>query len=138
MKYFRLWIRISLGVLIDMVSKYFFYNVKYLEDISLIRPTLNTGISWSLPVPFTIIIAISIVGIVGFIYLYTKQKLGYIATILLIWGTIGNLIDRIIYWWVRDFINIGIFNFPIFNFADILLSIWAWVWILQLILEKKK
>jgi signal peptidase II len=56
----------------------------------------------------------------------------------LIAGTAGNLIDRFIYWGVRDFINIGLFNFPIFNFADIMLSIWVVIRIMRVMLEKKK
>jgi signal peptidase II len=56
----------------------------------------------------------------------------------LIGGTIWNLIDRIVYGGVRDFINIQIFNFPIFNFADIMLSIGVCIRILSVMLEKKK
>jgi signal peptidase II len=42
---------------------------------------------------------------------------------MLLAGTLGNLIDRLFYGGVRDFINIQLFNFPIFNIADILLTI---------------
>lgn len=134
----KLILRTTIGIAIDLITKYLFYNVRYLENTSMIRPTLNTGISRSLPVPFILIVGISIIGIVGFARLYSKNKLGRIVTALLIWGTIGNLVDRLIYGGVRDFINIGWFNFPIFNIADIMLSIWVWLWILQLILEKKE
>ena len=38
----------------------------------------------------------------------------------LIWaGGVGNLLDRVIYGWVIDFIRLELFAFPIFNFADI-------------------
>lgn len=134
----KLILRSTIGIAIDLITKYLFYNVRYLENTSMIRPTLNTGISRSLPVPFILIVGISIIGIAGFARLYSKNKLGRTVTALLIWGTIGNLVDRLIYGGVRDFINIGWFNFPIFNIADIMLSIWVWLWILQLILEKKE
>lgn len=40
---------------------------------------------------------------------------------LLLGGVLGNLIDRIIYGYVIDYISLNIFgyHFPIFNFADI-------------------
>jgi lipoprotein signal peptidase len=44
----------------------------------------------------------------------------------------------VILWGVRDFININILNFPIFNFADIMLCLGVWIRILVVILEKKK
>jgi signal peptidase II len=56
----------------------------------------------------------------------------------LIAGTMGNFIDRIFYGGVRDFINIWILNFPIFNFADIMLNIWVIIRILIVMLEKRK
>jgi len=123
---------------IDLLSKYVFYNMKYLEHFSLFTPVFNEGISRSLPVPLIIIILISIGGIAVFIRLFKDKKINRIIAALLIAGTIGNLIDRIIYGGVRDFIDIGLFNFPIFNFADIMLSVGVFIRILQVILEKKK
>jgi signal peptidase II len=40
-------------------------------------------------------------------------------------GAIGNLIDRIRFQYVVDFIYIRLINFPIFNFADICVSVSA-------------
>ena len=138
MKHLKLRSWISILVIIDMISKYFFYNMNYLNHSSRIVPVLNTGISRSLPVPFIIIIVISVVGIAAFIRLFITKKINRIITALLIGGTIWNLIDRIVYGGVRDFINIQIFNFPIFNFADIMLSIGVCIRILSVMLEKKK
>ena len=46
----------------------------------------------------------------------------------LVWaGGVGNLIDRILYGSVIDFIRLEIFTFPIFNFADICVTVGA-VW----------
>lgn len=123
---------------IDLISKFFFYNIKYLEHTQMITPALNTGISWSLPVPFFIIIGISILGIGAIIRLYKKNTIWIRITGLLLAWTMGNLIDRIIYGGVRDFIDINLFNFPIFNFADIMLCLWVGIRIIKIILEKKK
>jgi len=80
----KLLLRTTIGIAIDLITKQLFYNVRYLENTDIIRPTLNTGISRSLPVPFLLIVGISIVGIAGFSRLYSKKKLGRIVTALLI------------------------------------------------------
>ncbi|MCX6824566.1 MAG: signal peptidase II [candidate division SR1 bacterium] len=138
MKHLKLRIGVIILTGLDLLSKYVFYNVKYLNETTVILPALNKGISRSLPVPFFIIIGISILGIVAFIRLFAKRKINRSIASLLIAGTIGNLIDRIIYGGVRDFININIFNFPIFNLADTMLCIGVGIRILVLMLEKKK
>jgi len=132
----RLWVIVALGI--DLASKEFFYNFKYLNETTYILPVLNKGISRSLPVPFIIIIIISVLGIWAFIWLFTKRKIWRFVATLLIGGTIGNLVDRIVYGGVRDFINVGMFNFPIFNIADTMLCIGVWIRILVVMLEKKK
>lgn len=38
-------------------------------------------------------------------------------------GCLGNLIDRIFLGYVRDFINFQFMSFPVFNFADVALTI---------------
>ena len=109
-------------IAIDQVSKHFFYDKLFLSERSIIQPAFNTGISRSIAIPqiITIIWTILILGIL--IYLCYKKQISKWATIFLIWWAIGNLIDRIFLWWVRDFILL--FNrFPIFNLADVFISI---------------
>lgn len=109
-------------IAIDQVSKHFFYDKLFLSERSIIQTAFNTGISRSIAISqiITIIWTILILGIL--IYLCYKKQISKWATIFLIWWAIGNLIDRIFLWWVRDFILL--FNrFPIFNLADVFISI---------------
>ncbi|MEI6773695.1 MAG: signal peptidase II [bacterium] len=50
-----------------------------------------------MPVPFILIILVSIGGIGAFLWLCITKKFGRGIGALLIAGTIGNLIDRILY-----------------------------------------
>ena len=52
-------------------------------------------------------------------------------------GSIGNGIDRIIKGYVIDFINIEIFDFPIFNIADISINIGCIILIINYFKYKK-
>lgn len=93
----------------------------------------NSGAAWGIFSGRSIfLIIISIIVIALFIAFYVlrlrkfKDKislwlsvsLGFIAG-----GCFGNLIDRIAFGYVRDFINFDFMNFPVFNVADICLTV---------------
>ena len=56
---------------------------------------------------------------------------------LILAGSLGNGIDRIIKGYVIDFINIKIFDFPIFNIADISINIGCIILIFYYFKSKK-
>ena len=125
-------------LVLDLLSKYFFYDQKIFTNV-LITPAFNTGVARSLPVPLFLVIIITILVLIWIYRIFCNKKIWRIFLWFFIAGTIGNLIDRVRLWWVRDFININLFNFPIFNIADILLNIWIiWLLVQTFFLEKKK
>lgn len=75
------------------------------------------------------LIVVTIVALIYLIYKYykdvrkSKDKLLKAGFILIISGAIGNLIDRIFLGYVIDFIKLEFIDFPVFNFADIYVSI---------------
>lgn len=89
-------------------------NLSYVE---------NTGAAFSIfkdKLPFLIIIT-SIFLIVGIVLIVTRKiRNPFMAAsvILIIAGGAGNLIDRIFRGFVVDYIEIRLFNFAVFNFAD--------------------
>lgn len=132
-----IYILIITFLIMDIVSKLIISRICTLNNsVSIINNffnityTHNYGGAWSILSSSTIIITIiSFVVIGGIIfYLYKNkinsrvEKIGYA---LLLGGAIGNLIDRIIYGYVIDFLDFNIFgyNFPIFNIADICIVI---------------
>lgn len=101
-------------------------NVILIKDFFSITLVHNSGAAFSiLSGSRYLLIFIAIMAIIG-LFFYIK-KLDVINDIdvfiysLLIGGIIGNLIDRIVYGYVIDYlsINFGKYYFPIFNFADI-------------------
>src|SRR5574344_129824 len=96
-------IGILIGVGLDLLTKYLFYDMRYLETFPLFNAAFNKGISRSLPVPLILVFVISFAGIGAFIRLFLTKKTNRIMTVLLIAGTAGNLIDRIFLGGVRDF-----------------------------------
>lgn len=99
----------------------------------------NDGASWNILSGhrlILIILAIIMLGIL--IYYQTKFKMNnrnILAFSMLYSGITGNLIDRIIYGYVIDFLDFTIFNydFPVFNFADICIVIGVFLLIIAIL-----
>ncbi len=92
----------------------------------------------------SLFLIVSIIAAVGIIYYFIKsesyQKLTRFGLVLVFGGLIGNLIDRLAFGYVRDFIDFIIFgyNFPIFNVADMAITIGMALVILEISIEEYK
>ena len=106
-------------ILLDQLTKFYFKGKKFF----IFNYSENTGTAFSLfPGLNTILIVIGLIILILLIYFYFKTKnLIQLSLLLIISGTIGNLIDRIFFGYVRDFIDFKIW--PIFNIADSLIVI---------------
>ena len=113
-------------ICIDQLTKnlvqVFDADVNIINNFLRIKYVQNTGAAFSMfKGHTTILILVSIVLLVlvyNLMFSYKETKLNNLSFGLIIGGIIGNLIDRIFFQCVRDFIDINIFNFPIFNIAD--------------------
>jgi signal peptidase II len=105
---------------IDQWTKYFFYNQEIWSQLFFLEPLLNDGISRWMSMPMVVILSISIVCLLLFIYLFHKKYFTALDFALLFAGTMWNLIDRIWIGWVRDFLSF--WGFPVFNIADAFLT----------------
>ncbi|MFV9509964.1 signal peptidase II [Tepidibacillus sp. LV47] len=129
-------------VLIDQLSKWMvIHNMDLYESIPLIEgwfhitSTRNRGAAFSIlqnQRTFFIILT-SIVAVFLIYYIWQVKETQKILTFglaLILGGAIGNLIDRIIFGEVIDFIDVRIIHFAIFNIADsaitigVILMIW--------------
>lgn len=124
-----------LFILTDQISKYLFYNMwYYVDSIFLFQPILNDGISWSIAADLLVVICVTILFIILLIQFYRTRYIDKRSFVLLLSGALGNLIDRIIYNWVRDWIRL--WWWPVFNLADVWISIGLIVYIYKHFIKK--
>ena len=96
-----------LAVILDQLSKLIFKN--YFSF------TKNYGAAFGLFQGYKWLFVIVALIVILLVFSY-RNKLNNLALGLLLGGTIGNLIDRLVYGYVIDFINFKIW--PSFNLAD--------------------
>ena len=100
----------------------------------------NSGAAWSIfegqQTFFTIITIVAIIVIGYFIWQYRKNILMLIGLSLIMAGTIGNFIDRLRQGYDVDMFETTFINFPIFNIADMCLTIGV-IWLIICILKEK-
>ena len=126
-------------VLIDRITK--IWAVEHLQDreaVSIIKnvlelyylPNGNTGAAFGMLSGHRIlflVIAFIVVAVIFYLVFNMPQDKKYRAVSILFMfiaaGGAGNMIDRFIQGYVVDFIYISCINFPIFNVADMYVSI---------------
>ena len=144
-------VAIALGVVaLDQVSKLLILNFLYEDQLVLIPGVLrftyveNRGMAFGMLSDHRwVFMLLSVVGIAligAYMWFYVKDRMGRIALSLIIGGGIGNMIDRVAYGFVVDFIDFCAFDFWkwVFNIADSAVCVGAGMFILYLILDTVK
>lgn len=97
------------------------FELRYLENTGAAFGTLKGALG------FFYVMSIVILAAITYVYIKYLQKDKFkilrVICILIFAGAIGNLIDRISYGYVIDFMYISLIDFPIFNFADMCVSL---------------
>lgn len=139
-------------VLIDQVIKFSVTTTMKIHQEITIIPSFfslyylkNTGAAFSILGNKTIfLIIISIICLIILKNYIKKIKtatgLTVISLGIMTGGIIGNLFDRVLYHAVIDYLSFNFFgyNFPVFNFADIGITIGAVLLIIYFIIEEKE
>lgn len=120
-------------ILADQLTKFWInsmpediFPITVIPNVFTIKRITNTGIAFGLFQDLmNILIIISIIAVILIIVLKIKMKLdSFLFNLglgLLLGGTIGNLIDRIVFREVTDFLSIHFF--AVFNVADTFINI---------------
>jgi len=103
--------------------------IKVIPGFFQLEMVYNKGAAWSIlnnQILFLIIIAILALVLLAWIKKdFEKIKLSELAYPLLYAGIIGNLLDRIVFHHVKDYLHFYLFgySYPVFNLADIFIVI---------------
>ena len=142
-----------LGILValDQITKYIVrvtmelhQSISVLGNFLKITYVHNYGAAWSMMTGFgeIFIVAALIVVLVMIVYLVKDKKMkGWqrLVIVVLMAGTLGNLLDRFAYGYVIDFIDtypLG-YDFPVFNVADMCLTLGCAALVLEILFDKE-
>lgn len=137
MKHVKLVLGVILLLFIDQITKYIVaskmllgQSIQLIDGVFELNYVQNKGAAWGMfqgrGVVFIIIsIVISIIGILLYYRASSEKKYTSlrILIVFIISGALGNAIDRIFRGYVVDFFYFRIINFPVFNVADMYLTI---------------
>ena len=105
-------------------------DIPILKDILVLQYLENKGAAFGMlqnQKIFFLLIEILILLVIGFALVKMpadkKYNLMHLTAVLVAGGAIGNMIDRVVQDYVVDFIYFVLINFPIFNVADIYVSL---------------
>ena len=140
-------IEIILGIVLDQVVKIVIVkNIKLSEQKPVLKGLLslthlrNNGAAWSILEGqqwFFVLTTVIVLAVAIWFWLKNLSKNWYaIGLTLIISGALGNFIDRVRQGYVVDMFQLDFINFPIFNVADILLSIGFVVLFIGILIEK--
>ena len=132
----RVYIYSIICLIIDILTKLFMISKLPLGKSKVIIDKFfsftmvhNTGGAFGIFSNNTILLLIiSVLFVVGFIYYIEKSKPGKLEEIcygMILSGIVGNMLDRLIRGYVIDFLDFKIFgyDYPVFNFADIFIVV---------------
>ncbi|MBQ3047460.1 MAG: signal peptidase II [Clostridia bacterium] len=123
---------VGIVLALDLVAKSVLYgnNTNFIPSLIAFRDCeLNTGGAWSfLSGNVTLLVILTsvflVVAIIFDIFFKNQHKLYIVSFSFILGGAIGNLIDRIVFGGVRDFIFFEFMpTFPTFNLADCFLCV---------------
>lgn len=112
-------------------------TVKVFGDVFKLTYVENRGVAFGMfqgmQWIFVILTVIMLIAII--VYMFKKRPRGkffYITAAMIIGGGIGNLIDRVLYGYVIDYLSLSFFP-PVCNFADYCITIGVFLLALYLL-----
>lgn len=139
-----------LVIILDQAVKYWVQNTLFGTDIVKFIPGVislvnvhNDGAAFSFlsgsGARIYFIIATGVFTVLVILALATNFISGKVSRwslVLVTAGGLANCIDRVIYGYVQDMFKVELFNFAIFNVADVFITVFAIVFVLAMIFEK--
>ena len=131
---------------------YVIRNFEVLESIEILPPVLNftsarnPGAAWSMLSGYSwLLLIFGISAAVAALFCFRKLAEGcaerYFALLMILSGIAGNSFDRAFHGVVVDFIHVhykDVWNYPIFNIADMAICTGVGIYLLSSLLRKEK
>ena len=139
-----------LVIILDQATKFWVSNTLFGSDVVRFIPGVislvnvhNDGAAFSFlsgsDARIYFIVATGVFTLLVVIALATNFIRGKFSRWCLVFvaaGGLGNMIDRIIYGYVQDMFKVELFNFAIFNVADVFITVFAILFALAMIFER--
>jgi len=137
----------SLVIIIDRFAKFLVFNnllegqsIGVVPKIFHITLVLNTGAAFGLfkeKNQFFIVSSFIVAALIFLYVIFDKEKdiFKLSALGLILGGAIGNLIDRVLFGYIIDFLDFRVW--PVFNIADSAITVGSVLLLLRLFLPKK-
>ena len=137
----------SLVIIIDRFAKFLVFNnllegqsIGVVPKIFHITLVLNTGAAFGLfkeRNQFFIVSSFIVAALIFLYVIFDKEKdiFKLSALGLILGGAIGNLIDRVLFGYIIDFLDFRVW--PVFNIADSAITVGSVLLLLRLFLPKK-
>lgn len=98
-----------------------------IPGIVAITPSFNTGAAFSLLSGQPVVLAVVSAALLVALCFYAEKRIrlsraAETALCCLVGGGVGNLIDRVLYAGVTDYIRLLPIDFPVFNLADMVIT----------------
>ena len=150
-EYWLLFVIASIVVILDQVSKAlvrafipfggWWMPLEWLAPYFRFVHWKNTGAAFGFfqngGLIFTIMaVIVSIVIVIYYPQIHKEKKLMRVAMAMQLGGALGNLIDRLVFGTVTDFISVG--NFAVFNIADANITVGVGLLIIALWLDERQ
>jgi len=137
----------SFVVIVDRLTKYILFrnlsegeSIRIVPGIFHITLVLNSGAAFGLFRGRSVFFTVSTALVIIFICLYMwrgecKDILILIALGLIMGGAAGNLIDRVVFGYVIDFMDFRVW--PVFNIADASITVGAFILAVKLVFDRR-
>ncbi len=117
-------------------------NLILIPEILALRGTRNTGAAFSMLSDSPLLVVLLSIALLIALLMFAGKMLSHrlmaLSLCMIFGGALGNLVDRLFRGYVVDYIEVLFINFPVFNFADILITIGAFLLALAVLCMPKE
>jgi len=115
------------------------FSITYAHNYGAAFSFLSDAGGWQRWFFAVLAIAVSIGIVIYLSKLKNEEKLLAVSLSLILGGAIGNIIDRVLYGYVIDFLDVyyQVYHWPIFNIADSAITVGVGLMLIESFMEKE-